>query len=155
MDCRKLLLPLCGSLLFMASDLALADGIRISNLANIRLNFTAGYDSVGSSPACIYHSGAGSYSLIGRGSGAGGAFQLGDGATNTLPYEVSFDDGAGLQTLSPDIPLTNLMNANTTSPSCADSGNNGSIDIRISALIISSVPAGNYSGTLTLVVAPE
>ncbi len=130
------------------------DQIQISNLEDIALADSGSGDFVGNSSACIYRNGTGAYTLTAIGSGASNAYTLSDGSTNSLAYALTYDDGTGAQTMSAAAALTGRINADTASKSCA-SGNNGSIDVTVAAADLDAVPAGTYTGTLTLTVSPE
>jgi len=134
--------------------LTILDEVRISNLADITLGTFVGADLSGNSPACVYRSGTGNYQITADGSGALGAFTLTDGA-NTVPYTVNYDDGAGSLPLASGVPLPGQTGGDQGSDTCANTGNNGSIDVNVLAANMTALPAGAYAGTLTLTVAPE
>lgn len=140
-----------GSLLI---TVGIYDRIRISNLRDISGIFDGVNDFTGSTPVCVYRHGTGTYSLYARGSGAGGSFLLTDGF-NQVPFAVSYNDGSNKKDLSAGIVLNSLKGADPASPSCANTGNNGELSVRISSQTLSSVPASNYAGVLTVVVSPE
>ncbi len=135
-------------------SVGIGDSVRISNLQDISGTFDGTNDIVGSSAACVYRNGTGNYNLSATGSGTGGAFELTDG-TNTVPFSVSFNDGNGAQALTTGVQLTGLSGADIMSPSCANTGDNGTIEVTITAADLSAVPGATYSGALTLLVAPE
>ncbi len=140
-----------GSLMI---SVGIHDRIKISNLRDISGTFDGVNDFVGSSPVCVYRNGSGVYSVVARGGGSGGAFELSD-SVNRLPFVVSFDDGSGPQPVSPGRVLSQRRGADRTSPICENTGNNGEVSVRISARTLSSVPASTYAGVLTLIVSPE
>lgn len=130
------------------------DEVRISNLADIDLGVFAGADAVGSSAACIYRNGTGNYQLTASGDGAAGAFTLTDGVA-TVPYSVTYDDGAGPQAATTGVTLTGLTGADPASSICAGTGNNANVSVTVAAADATGIPASSYIGTLTLLVAPE
>lgn len=130
------------------------DQIQISNLEDIALADSGSGDFAGASPACIYRNGTGSYTLTASGSGDANAFTISDGGANNLSYDITYDDGTGAQALAAGNALAGRTNADTASKTCAG-GNNGSISINIAAADVSAVPAGTYTGSLTLTVSPE
>ena len=130
--------------------------VRVNNLDDIDLGTFAGGagDLTGSDNFCIYRNGAGNFNITMTGSGAGSAFELTDGA-NTLPFSVSFNNG-GANAMTASTPLAGQAGAFTANDTC-DSGasDNVSVDVTVANGDLASVPAGTYSGTLTMVVAPE
>jgi len=135
-------------------NLTILDEVRISNLADITLGTFAGVDLTGSSPACVYRSGTGLYQITADGDGAAGAFSLTDG-TNTVAYSVTYDDGSGASNMLTGNALTGRVGGDPGSDTCANTGDNGTIDVAVLATEMAALPAGAYTGTLTLTVAPE
>ncbi|MEM6638801.1 MAG: hypothetical protein AAF610_02775 [Pseudomonadota bacterium] len=134
--------------------LAVNDEVRISNLTDINLGVFAGADAVGSTAACVYRNGTGAYRITATGSGAGGAFSLTDG-TNSVNYAVEFDDGTGSLAMGTATPLIGRTGADPASATCATTGNNATVTTTVAAADGAALPAGTYTGTLTLLVAPE
>lgn len=132
----------------------IGDSVRISNLQDISGAFNGVDDIFGTSPACVYRNATGIYSIKGLGSGQNGQFMVSDGA-NQVPFSVTYDDGTGAQELLPGTDLKGRTGADRFSTTCANTGNNGAIAIGISATDLARVPAGNYVGTLALIVCPE
>jgi len=128
--------------------------ISITNLQDIALADNGSGDFTGASPACVYRNGTGSYTITASGSGPANAFTLTDGSSNTLPYTVTYDDGTGAQTMAAATALTGRINADTSSKTCAN-GDNGNIAVSVASTDVAAVPAGTYTGTLTLTVSPE
>ncbi len=128
--------------------------VKISGLNDIALTVQGDGSATGSTTACIYRNGTGSYTVTASGSGAASAFALTDGNSGVMPYSVTFDDGSGAAALTKNTALTGLTNANTLSSSC-NGGTNATIEVTVSTADFSSAPAGDYTGTLTLVIAPE
>ena len=139
--------------------LNVTDEVRISNLQDIDLGTFGGTDASGFSPACVYRNATGNYQITASGDGAASAFELSDllGGTATVPYSVTWDDGSasGAQSLASGVALTGLTGADTSSDTCGTTGNNGTVVVTVTAASAAALPAGDYAGTLTLVVAPE
>ena len=136
-------------------SLTILDEIRISGLQDITLGTFAGTDLGGASPVCVYRSGTGNYNLTATGDGAGSAFELDDGGTNTVAYTVTYDDGSGPTGLTSGITLTGQTGGDPASDTCAGTGQNGQVVVNVLATDMAALPAAAYNGTLTLVVAPE
>ncbi len=130
------------------------DEVRISNLADINLGVFGGADAVGSTDACVYRNGTGAYRITASGSGAAGAFTLTDG-TNTVGYSVNYDDGTGALAMASATPMIGRTGADPSSATCATTGNNATVTTTVAAADGAALPAGTYTGTLTLLVAPE
>ncbi len=136
----------------IAISLTTEDQIKVSNLTDIRLSENENGDYTGSSPACIFRNGTGSYSITVYGSGAGHSFTLSNGGTSILTYRITFDDGTGAQSLISNSVLSGRTHADTRSKFCAN-GNNAKINISIADS--APIPGETYSGILTLTVSPE
>lgn len=130
------------------------DEVRISNLGDIILGTFAGVDASGTSAACIYRNSATTYQITASGNGTANAFTLTDG-TGVVGYSVTYADAAATPvSMSSGIALTGQDGADTD-VDCAGTGNNAQIAVTVAAADAAALPAGNYSGTLTLVVAPN
>ena len=127
--------------------------MRVSNLDDINLGTYAGAGNLtGSDSFCVYRNGAGNYAITMTGSGAANAFTLANGG-NTLPYTVEFVNG-GNNAMTTGAALTGQAGANTTSDTCGGT-DNVSVNVAVDNADLAAAPAGNYTGTLTIVVAPE
>lgn len=137
-------------------SLTILDEVRISNLADITLGTFLGADLAGTSPACVFRSGTGNYEITASGDGGatGDQFALADGA-NSVDYTVTYDDGTGPAALTSGTVLTGQTGGDPASDTCAGTGDNGTIAVNVLAADMSGLPAGAYTGTLTLTVAPE
>ena len=131
-----------------------AASIKISGLNDIALTVRSDGGASGSTTACIYRNGTGSYTVTASGSGVANAFTLSDGDSGVMPYSVTFDNGSGAKTLTKNTALTGLTGANTRSTNC-NGGANAIIDVAVSATDFAAAPAGDYTGALTLIIAPE
>jgi hypothetical protein len=92
------------------------------------------------------------------GSGASGAFTLANGAT-TVAYSVEWSGSSGAASgsaLAAGTALTGLATT-ATNPTCsAGPASSASLIVNLSATDLQSMQAAtSYTGTLTLVVAPE
>jgi hypothetical protein len=128
--------------------------VKISGLNDIALTVQSDGSASGSTSACIYRNGTGSYRVTATGDGGAGAFSLSDGNSGVMPYAVTFDDGGGATTLTTNTVATGLNNANTLSATC-NGATNATIAVAVSTADFSSAPAGDYTGVLTLLIAPE
>ncbi len=101
---------------------------------------------------CVYTNlPSGAYRVIVTGSGSGGALTLIKGG-DTLGYEAWWNDqpgSSGLVQVSAGTPLTGQTGANTTSHNCGG-GNSASLRIFIPSGNLASVPAGIYTGTVSV-----
>lgn len=130
------------------------DEVRISNLGDILLGTFAGADATGSSAACIYRNSATTYQITASGDGTANAFTLTDG-TNTVDYSVTYEDAAATPvSMASGIALLAQDGADTD-VACLNTGNNAEIGVTVASADAAALPAGNYAGTLTLVVAPN
>ncbi len=131
------------------------DLVRINNLNDINLGtFGGGAGNLtGSDAFCVYRNGAGNYNINMTGSGTASAFTLASGG-NTVPYSVDFVNGATTTAMATGTALTGQTGANTTSETCGGA-DNVSINVAVANADLVAAPAGTYTGTLTMVVAPE
>ena len=131
------------------------DAVRISNLTDIVATFDGTNDVVETSAACVYRNGTGNYQITASGDGAGSAFTITDGVAAPIPYTVTYDDGSGASAMTSTVALTGQTGGDGTSPVCTGTGNNGTIEVTVTAASLLGAPASTYAGTLTLTVAPE
>lgn len=147
----------CGAAAAPASAQA-----RISKLSDIAFGTLSNFatDSVQAQSVCAYSLGLlGAYHVTATGSGAGGAFTLDNGAGATLAYEVQWSDSAGRSSgtgLTSGTALTGQSSGALTS-GCTLLGpaTSASLIVVIRATTLSTATAGNYTGVLTIVVAPN
>lgn len=148
-----------GAVLACGADAA-AQQVRIRQLADIAFNTVSAtpVDQSRADNLCIYSAAAsGRYTITARGSGSSNAFTLASGG-NALPYEVQWASSANQSsgtTLSPNVALaattTNRNNSNCNQPASLTA----TLIVVLRASAQQSVQAGTYSGTLTLLVAPN
>lgn len=115
------------------------------------------------SDVCIYSS-TGSYKVTASGSGLLGIFTVNTSLLNAIAYSVEWNDaGAGSLTSSGtnlifNLPSGTFNNANNSSTDCSGGANkNARVIVKVSSLAMGLAPNSNdpYTGTLTMVVAPE
>lgn len=151
-------LAAAGTLGFAAP--ASAQQVRLTKLSNASFgtisSFTA--DSQKNENVCAYSStSGGGYGITATGSGSGGAFTL-SGSSATLAYEVQWSSSSGQTSgtsLSPGIALTGQTSGAQSSNCNIGPATTASLIILIRASAASIATAASYSGTLTLMIAPE
>ena len=140
---------------------ATAQNVRLSNLADVDFSVinNLGLDSSRSQDVCAYsQSATNGYNVRASGSGGSGAFTLSNGASGTLDYEVRWNASAGSPSgtlLSPNVPLTGLTSTATQNQCKNGPANSASLIVVIRSAAATAATAGSYTGTLTLVIAPE
>jgi hypothetical protein len=134
--------------------------VQISNLADV--SFTNQDPSVAASNAqnvCVWsNSSTKGYNITATGSGAANAFTLSNGAA-TVPYSVEWAGSSGQSSgtaLSSGSALAGLTST-ATNPTCsAGPSSSASMVVKITSASLQGMQAAtSYTGTLTLVVAPE
>lgn len=134
---------------------AAAQAVQVSGLSDVAFGTITGFgsDLVRSQSICAF-SGltGGRYTVTASGSGAGGAFTLANG-TRTLPYEVQWNTAAGQSSgtgLTANVPLT----GQTMLLSCPVlQATNTSLIVILRATSLRTATAGNFSGTLTVLLS--
>lgn len=130
-------------------SVTIADIVQISDMNDFAFGTYSGTGNLnGTDNVCIYRNGTGNYTVTATGSGAANAFTMTDG-TNTIAYSVSLD-GANLTTGT----ATNQTGAHATSANCGGTPNKA-LAVNVLAADLQAAPAGAYTGTLTLLVAPN
>jgi hypothetical protein len=98
------------------------------------------------------------YNIDATGSGAAGAFTLASGAL-TVPYTVEWSSSSGASSGTPltsGTALTGLTSTATNASCSAGPASSASLIVGISTANLQTMQASTtYTGTLTLVVAPE
>jgi hypothetical protein len=98
------------------------------------------------------------YNVTATGSGAGNAFTLSGGAS-TVPYDVEWAGSSGQSSgtaLTSGSALTGLTSTATNATCSSGPSSSASLIVRISSSNLETMEAATaYTGTLTLVVAPE
>jgi hypothetical protein len=161
----KLACLICASAAFslIAGPASAASSVRISGLSDVAFgtitNFAA--DSVQSQSLCLYSKSppANNYRITATGSGAGGAFLLGSGSS-TLAYELQWSDLPGQSVGSQLLANQPLTGQNSTASTAVDDCSKGpattaSLIVVLRSAAVTAASSGTYTGTLTLLVAPE
>lgn len=98
------------------------------------------------------------YNVTASGSGTGSAFTLASGAL-AVPYSVEWASSSGQSSgtaLTTGSSLTGLVSTATSANCSAGASSSASLIVKISSPSLQSMQAATtYTGTLTLVVAPE
>jgi hypothetical protein len=147
-------------LLLLSSVAAYAQQVRVTTLSDVAFgtiaNFTS--DLINSQSICVYSTGtSGTYHVTATGSGSGGAFTLSSG-TNTLAYEVQWSATSGQGTgtsLTAGVALNGLTSTATQQRCTNGPATTASLITILRATAVGAASAGAYSGTLTLLVAPN
>ena len=148
-----------AAMLAPTSPAIAANTVQITKLTDVNFGtISTAADSVNGQSVCISsQTPTRGYNVRASGSGASSAFTLANG-TRTLGYEVQWNSTSGQTTgtgLSPNVALTGLIST-ATKPTCASGpATTASLIIVIRSAAASTATAGSYSGTLTLVFAPE
>ena len=135
--------------------------VRISKLTDVNLtNSDPSADAVNAQNVCVWSNTATrGYRVTATGSGSSNAFALVSGTLPEVPYSVEWAGTSGLSAgsaLSTTVPLTGLTSSATRADCSSGPADSASLIVRIGAPELQSMPAStSYSGTLTLVVAPE
>jgi hypothetical protein len=129
--------------------------VQISALDDIALgNYTGVASMTGADDLCVY-SNNGGYDITATGNGPGSAFEL-IGTSANIPYTVEWADTAGAGTGTPlaaGVTLADQVGTFTT-PNCGGA-ENARVLVAVNNNDLASAPAGNYTGVLTLLVAPQ
>ena len=157
-------LALLGAVLLLVLPAGQADAAnrsRISALADVSFGAitTFGADLVRSQSICVYSKSPplDQYRVTASGSGAGGAFELSSG-TDMLPYEVQWSAAAGQSTgmsLLANQPLTGQQSTAGADDCSKGPATTASLVVILRSAALTLATSGNYTGTLTLLVAPE
>jgi len=107
---------------------------------------------------CVWSNTSGKgYTVTATGSGASNAFSLSDG-TNSLAYAVEWAGTAGQSTGTALVSGTALggLSSTATNPGCSSGpASTASLIVKMTAANLQAAVASSYTGTLTLVVAPQ
>lgn len=139
---------------------ARAQKVRITDLSDVNFGLISNLqaDSRQSQNVCIFsQSIGGRYSVTASGSGSGSSFTLSSGASQ-LPYEVEWSDQSGQTsgtTLMPAVASTGRVSAATQQTCNSGPAASASLTIVLRSSELSRAREGNYSGSLTLLVAAE
>lgn len=156
----RLCLAIAALAILLWDTSAAAQSVRITKLTDVAFGAIANLtvDAVRSQSVCAFsNSATKGYNVRANGSGAGGAFTLASGI-RTLVYEVQWNGTAGQSSgssLTPNVARTGFVSIATASNCGSGPANSGSLIVILRAADLSSATAGSYTGTLTLVLAPE
>ena len=101
---------------------------------------------------CVYRNGLnGNFKLTASGDGAGNAFMLG----NALPYRIFFGQNGSYNELTTPGDFTQIVGLTGHNRRNCNNSTNTQLRIDISSADLSNTATGNYTGVLTITVAPE
>ena len=130
---------------------------RISAVNDISLGTWSGTGALWNWDTLCVWTTTGAYNITASGDGAGGMFAVTNG-TDNINYLVAWSDTpsfAGLNLLTPGAALPG-QNTNASTTDCNGGASpTATVLVAVFASDLEAAPAGAYSGTLTLVVAPE
>ena len=143
---------LCGSVLVgQPGRLGLSD-VDFGTIANLQA------DSRRSQNICLYSNAtAGGYSVVATGSGPGSGFSLSSGP-NQLPFDVEWSGQSGQSSgaaLSPNVAITGQTSSATQQFCNSGPASSASLILVLRGSELARARQGNYSGTLTLLIAAE
>jgi hypothetical protein len=134
--------------------------VRISGLSDVAFtNVDPSLDAANAQNVCVWsNTSTKGYQITASGSGAGNAFTLANAAL-VVPYMVEWSGTSG-QTggtgLAPGSTLTGLTSTATNASCASGPSTSASLIVKIAAADLQGMNAAtNYTGTLTLLVAPE
>lgn len=142
------------------SSQASAQKVRVTNLSDVNFGLVSNLqaDARQSQNICVFSQSSGNrYSITATGSGTGSSFTLSNG-TSSLPYEVEWSDQSGQTTgtsLTPTVAATGRVSAATQQTCNSGPVTSASLTIVLRSAELSQAREGNYSGSLTLLVAAE
>ena len=134
--------------------------VRISKLSDVTFaNADPSVDASNAQNVCVWsNTSTRGYSITATGSGSSSAFALSNG-TDAVPYTVGWAQSSGESTgssLTAGAALTGQTSTATNSDCSAGPAASASLVVTIASSTLQSMAAGvDYTGTLTLVVAPE
>ena len=139
---------------------AAADKVRITKISDVNFGLISNLqsDARQSQNICLFsNSIAGAYSISAAGSGAGSSFELSSGSAS-LAYEVEWSGQSGQTSgtpLAPNVALTGQTSSATQQSCNSGPATSASLSIILRSSQLSRAREGNYSGSLTLVVAAQ
>ena len=134
--------------------------VRISGLSDVAFsNVDPSVAAANAQNVCVWsNTSTKGYQLTATGSGASNAFTLAN-ASLTVPYTVEWSGSSGQSSgtaLTSGSALTGLTSAATNANCASGPASSASLIVRIGAASLQSMDAStSYTGTLTLLVAPE
>jgi hypothetical protein len=134
--------------------------VRISGLSDVAFtNVDPSVNAANAQNVCVWsNTGTKGYRLTATGSGASNAFTLAN-ASLTVPYTVEWSGASGQTSgtaLAAGSALTGLTSTATNSSCASGPAASASLIVKIGASDLQTMDAStSYTGTLTLLVAPE
>lgn len=135
--------------------------VRISGLADVDLtNVDPAVDAQVAQDICVFsNTVTRGYQITASGSGAASAFTLANGALPVVPYTVEWAATSGQTSGTPlaaGAALTGQTSAATNNNCASGPASSASLIVKIGSTDLQAMPAATtFTGTLTLVVAPE
>lgn len=135
--------------------------VRISGLDDVNfLNVDPAAGVSNAQDVCVWsNTSTRGYNITALGNGTGNAFTLASGALPTVPYSVRWNASAGQASgtlLGVNTQLIGQVSTATNSGCTSGPAGSASLIVSIDAAALDSMTANEtYTGTLTLVVAPE
>ena len=135
--------------------------VRISGLSDVTFaNADPSADASNAQSVCVWsNTSTRGYSITATGSGTGNAFTLANGANAPVPYSVEWAPSPALTTgteLTEATALTGLTSTAINADCSAGPAASASLIVSIGSSDLQGMVSGvDYTGTLTLVVAPE
>lgn len=161
---RRLKFALLGvlcSIVPSAGHAGAADKVRISALSDVSFGIISNFaaDSVRSESLCLYAKSPplDQYRITASGSGPGGSFELSSGS-DRLPYEVQWSNVPGQSGGAPLLanqPLAGQQSTASVDDCSKGAATTASLVVVLRSAAVSAASSGTYTGTLTLLVAPE
>jgi len=151
------LILVCSAFVF-SSAVAARDRVRISGLQDIQFgSLGTGGDALEARSVCAFSStNLAGYTITAFGSGLLGAFEM-NGSGSTIPIDVFWSDRANQTSgtlLSPNSQSQAFYSDAIHQRCNRGPSSTASLILRIRENAIQSAPAGLYSGTINLIVAP-
>lgn len=139
-------------------ELTIPNLVRITGVADMNFGSYSGSGVFSRNDnVCVYTNSAnGQYLVTAQGSGAASAFTVSDGASHTIPYTVRWNDQTGTSgniQLDPSVSSATQSGAHTSSETCSG-GDTANFEISFTQGALLGVPAGTYTGVLTLIIEP-
>jgi hypothetical protein len=139
----------------LSMDLSIPNLTKLTDVADLNFGTYSGSgNAVLDDDVCVYtNNTSGQYKVTARGSGTSFAYTITNGS-QTIPYTVRWNTIAGTAgnvNLPSNSQTTTLSGANTTSQSCGGV-KNANFEVTMTRSAVLGVPAGTYSGILTLII---
>ena len=139
---------------------AAAQKARVTNRSDVNFGLLSNLhsDARRSQNVCLFSNSTGNrYSITATGSGSGSTFALNDGS-HSLAYEVEWSDQSGQTSgtsLAPAVASTGRVSVATQQTCNSGPASSASLIVILRASSLTQAREGNYSGSLTLLVAAE